>query len=113
MPEINAYLPLNYYIAHNASFSHQTSLFSKRLEKVENLTRLTSPDEFKNELSNLGINALLLYFDRKNNTYPIFFWVDNFPNGGKTIRLDLKPELIDLDNWQNIYENEWLILIKS
>jgi len=113
VPEINAYLPLNYYIAHNASFSHQASLFSKRLENVKNLSSLKSPDEFKTELSNLDINALLLYFDKQTNTYPLFFWVDNFPNGGKTLRLDLDPELIDLDGWQRVYEDEWLILIES
>lgn len=111
-PEINAYLPLNYYIAHNASFSHQASLFSERLAKVENLAGLKSSAEFEAELSNLGINALLLYLDKQTNTYPLFFWIDNFPNGGKTIRLDLKPELINLPAWQKVYEDDWLILMK-
>ncbi len=113
VPEINAYLPLNYYIAHNASFSHQASLFSKRLENVKHLTDLKTSAQFKSALSDLNINALLLYFDKQTNTYPLFLWVDNFPNGGKTLRLDLAPELIDLDGWQNVYEDDWLILIKN
>ncbi len=109
IPEINAFIPLKYYIAHNAHFSHQAARFEMRLELVEQLLASTSPADFNEHAEALGINALLLYTDSATQTHPLFFWVDNAPYGGTTLRLDLNPALINT-SWQQRYaDDEWMI----
>ncbi len=108
-PEVNAFIPLKYSIAHNAHFSHQASRFEVRLGLIEQLLASTSPTDFNEQAEALGINALLLYTDPATQTHPLFFWVDNRPYGGTTLRLDLNPALIDA-SWQQRYaDDEWIV----
>ncbi|MFZ5364629.1 MAG: ArnT family glycosyltransferase [Patescibacteria group bacterium] len=115
-PEINAYIPMTYYIAHNPHFSHQASNYSKRFEQVEKMTRTGSAEEFIRIIESQPekIDSLLLYFDRSTDTYPLFFWQDNYPNGGQELRLDLPKNLIDEKYWEKRYnDGEWYIYIRN
>ncbi len=116
-PEINAYIPLTYYIAHNPHFSHHAANYSKRFTEIENMTQAQTADKFMQIIQQgqpQKIDSLILYFDKTTNTYPLFFWSDNYPNGGKELRLDLPKNLIDEKYWQKVYnEDEWYIFIKK
>lgn len=101
--ELNAYLPLSYYLANSVHFSHHAALFSQRLDKLKN-----------GELS-AEINALLLYDDAVNqDNYILNFWTDNYPNGGKDEQVYLPKSLISVDDWQEVYhKNNWLIFLRK
>lgn len=112
-PEIHVFIPLKYALAHNAHFSHQASLFSQRLKLVQQAVDASSPQEFNKALTLLDVDSLLLYYDSTTHTYPLFFWVDNRPHGGTTLRLDLNPALIDT-SWVPVFANdEWRIFIRE
>jgi len=112
-PELNAYVNLNYFVAHNAHFSHPASHFSQRLERIRELADLAdlgSADEFSKGLTKLDppVNALLLYYSLPTTTYKLFFRIDDFGNGSKEIQFDLNPEL--LANFKKVYDkNGWTI----
>jgi hypothetical protein len=111
IPEINAFIPLKYYIAHNAHFSHQASLFSKRLYAVKNLVRSETAYEFNTQAELLGIDALLLY-TAEDDSISLYFWVDNFPNGGTTLSIPFTTKVIDT-TWNKVYsDDEWEIYIQ-
>jgi len=116
-PELNGYLPLSYYIAHNPHFSHQASNYSKRMEEIVKLSKAENGEEFINIINGgypKKIDALLLYYDKKNETYPLSFWQDNYPNGGEELTINLPAEAISDKYWNKIYDNkEWKIFIKK
>jgi len=112
-PELNAYINLNYFVAHNAHFSHPASHFSQRLDSIRAFVSSNSPSEFANQLStaNPPITALLLYYNQSTNTYPLFFRVDDFGNGSREVQYDLNPEL--LTELNKVYDkNNWSIWIR-
>jgi len=94
---------LSYYLANSVHFSHHAVLFSQRLDKLK-----------KRELSQ-EINALLLYDDGRNSDdYILNFWVDNYPNGGKTESIYLAKSLFSENDWRLLYaKNNWLIFLKK
>ncbi|MFH1187835.1 MAG: arabinofuranosyltransferase [bacterium] len=112
VPEINAYTPLHYFLAHNPHFSHPAAKYSERLSIIKKLSQ-ASPEEFKNGINQTSIDALLLYNAKSDASYPLFLWEDNYPNGGKEARIYIPKENIEKLNWQKKYENwEWIIYIK-
>jgi len=117
IPEINAYLPLSYYIAYNPHFSHHASIYSHRLAEVEKMTEAKTAEEFMNIIdqgSPRKIDALLLYNDGKEKDfYPLFFWADNFPNGGEVKKINLPKNIITKEFWNHAYSGEWDIFIKK
>jgi hypothetical protein len=114
-PEINAYLPLSYYLNYNPHFSHPAVHWSVRFAKIKELTKAKSPEDFQQKFSMLGQdkpNALLFYYDKASSTYPILFWQDNFPNAGKEEELKLDPKLISDKYWRKVFDNgEWKIFL--
>jgi hypothetical protein len=112
VPEINAYLNLHYFIAHNPHFSHPASLYSERMSFIKELSKAREED-FKNLLNNSPIDALLLYKQSDSQNYSLFFWADNYPNGGKELVIKIPKSQISLLQWEKAYEDkEWLILLK-
>ena len=115
-PELNLYLPLNYYIAYNPHFSHPAVGYSSRLKLIGQLSQANSVDEFQKliDAAEPPITGLLLYFDRANQTYPIFFWQDNFPNGGKESRFDIKPAVIGTAYWREVsHQDDWHLFVRN
>jgi len=115
--ELSIYLPLSYYIAHNIHFSHHASMYSQRTAEVEAMARASSPEEF---MAIIGrgqpkpIDSLLIYDDNQDDYYTLYFWHDNFPNGGKEAQIYLPKELIVDKYWDKIYnKNNWLIFLKK
>ena len=111
-PEINAYLNIHYFIAHNPHFSHHASLYSQRMALVNDLS-LAEAEKFVDLMNNSSIDALLLYKQNSLDYYPLFFWADNYPNGGREEMVKIPKAGIDSLNWSNVYEDrEWLVLLK-
>jgi len=113
-PELNLYIPLNYYIAHNPHFSHPASIYSQRLNSIQKLSTAKTSAEF-NALINESqpqINGLILFSDKNN--YSLFYWRDNYPNGGKELVIKIPIKLISDQYWQKVYSNkDWQIFIKK
>lgn len=104
-PDINAYLPLAYYLAHNPHFSHPAALYSKRMDNLKQLLSRAAPDEFAGQARQLNIGGLIVYNDPRLDYYPLFFWADNYPNGGQEIELKLAKDLISSQFWSKIYDS--------
>jgi hypothetical protein len=118
--ELSAYLPLSYYIAHNIHFSHHASNYSTRMVEIEKLSVATSPEEFiaiVEQGQPRQIDAMLLYHNTELDEvgdYPLWFWQDNFPNGGKDAEVRLQQNLIVEPYWQEVYNvNNWVIFIRK
>jgi hypothetical protein len=116
-PGINAYFPIKYFIAHNAHFSHQASLFSKRLNLIIDLTQSKNDQDFYHLTQNnkiQKIDALLFYNNSNNDNYTIHFLEDNFPNGGRESNYNIKKNLISEKYWikKNIdSQGKWVIFL--
>lgn len=116
-PVINTYIPLNYYIAHSPHFSHQASIYSKRLETIERMSLAKTAQEFT-DLADNGypekIDALLFYINKESDSYAFFYWKDNYPNGGKEGYIQIPKNLITNEYWDKVYDNgDWYIFIKK
>lgn len=117
--ELGLYLPLSYYIANSQHFSHQAALYSERMEVVEAMSKADSPENFMDIIDQTEpkIDTLIFYYNPDSDQdayYTLFFWLDNFPNGGKDAKVYLPKTLIIDKNWDNVYNNDnWLIFIKK
>jgi len=116
-PDLNAYLPLSYYLAYNPHFSHQASNYSERMQEIELMVQASSAQEFCDIIqggSPEKIDGLILYHNPNTDYYPLFFWADNYPNGGKELELRLPAALIVEKYWDKVYdENNWVIFLKK
>ncbi len=113
IPDINAYIPLHYVIAYNPHFSHYAAKYSERLEKVTELTMLDE-QKFSERIRELSIDAMLLYTDASTSTYPLFFWADHYPNGGREYELDIAKKNVQALRWKEVFRGYgWVILIKE
>jgi hypothetical protein len=112
MPELNIYEPLHYYIAHNPHFSHHAAIYSQRLAFVDQLAAAT-PEEFVELINTSPIDGLILWAAENEDTYRIYFWHDNYPNGGVERVVHIPQENVAALNWQvaTTY-HDWKILFK-
>jgi len=113
-PVVNAYIPLTYFIAHNPHFSHQAAQYSERMKLISEIIQAADADEFLKLInsSEPKINSLLLYFNANKKTYDLFFWEDNYPNGGKEKIFNLSQELVSEKYWDLVfYQNNWKIFL--
>lgn len=107
--ELNAYLPLSYYIAYNSHFSHQAAIYSKRMDFVKTLSQQKNAEDFYNLTQNVAepkIDGLIFYHDKDKESFVLYFWQDNYPNGGKDFSIKIKKNLISDQYWQKIYNDE-------
>jgi len=112
MPVINAYIPLHYFIAHNPHFSHPASIYSSRMNTISELS-LANEADFIEIIEKTPVDALLLYKNAQSSTYPLFFWQDNYPNGGKELVIELLRANIESLKWKTAYEDkDWIIFLK-
>ena len=118
--ELGAYLPLSYYIAHSIHFSHHASNYSQRMLEVESLGAASSPEEFMAIIEQgqpRQIDAMLLYHNSELDQagdYPLWFWHDNFPNGGKDAEIRISQDLISEQDWQVVYDmNNWTVFVRK
>lgn len=118
--DLNAYIDLSYYISFSPHFSHQAVLYSQRLEQVKAMSQASNADDFM-KIINQGkprqIDSLLLYDQDPNNEqsdYLLFFWADNYPNGGQELLINLPKKVISGQYWQLVYNKDnWRIFLKK
>jgi len=111
---LNAYLPIDYYIAQSPHFSHQASRYSERLASVRALADAPDADAFDRLIaSRTDIDALVFFkIPEEPEIYPLFFWQDDYPNGGRDVRIDLRRALIDEARWTKAKEDDdWVIYV--
>jgi len=114
VPALNAYIPMKYYIAHSPHFSHQASIYSERMQNIQDVIESKYPSEFTQKMDALEINALLFYKEYSDEAYPLIFWKDNYPNGGEELILSLPKELVNQDDWKLRYQDsEWLVFTRK
>ncbi len=107
---VHAYTTLNQFISSNAHYSHPAAQFSLRLEIVKKLATSNSADQLHQRLSTpLGdIDALLLH--QIDNRYYLFFWVDNFPNGGRELVIEFPAQLLDEQYFDQRFSESGIVL---
>lgn len=114
--DINAYIPLSYYVAYNPHFSHQASNYSQKINNIEKMSRMKSPEDFCEITKGVypQIDTLFLFYEKETHSFPLFFWEDNYPGSGHEIRLDLDEELISDDCWEKAFDSgEWKIYLRK
>lgn len=117
---LNAYLPLSYYIAFSPHFSHQAAQYSQRLADVMAMSEAESPVDFMN-IINQGkepqIDSLLFYDEQTNvvdGDFTLFFWADRYPNGGQDLLIKIPKGNISKQDWEEVYiKNNWHIFLKK
>lgn len=115
-PELNAYLTIYYYIAYNPHFSHPAVIYSERLKVVKEISNIHTPIDFMNLIDSSSlkeINGLIFYNDENSSYYPLFFWQDNYPNGGKEMIIRINKSIISGDYWHEYYFGNWVIFVKK
>jgi galactan 5-O-arabinofuranosyltransferase len=112
---LNAYLPIHYFLAHNPHFSHQAAKFSERFDRVVKLANAGSSERFVAIADEQPrIDALLFFKDPGAQTYPLFFWEDNYPNGGKEIRIEIDPDWVSEKFWDMRHEDDdWVVYTRK
>lgn len=117
--ELGAYLPLSYYIAPSIHFSHHASGYSFRMSKIEEMTLAKNPEEFIAIIDSgtpQPVDTLLFYnpYSGAGDYYNLYFWVDNYPNGGKDKEMYLPKSLIIDKYWQEVYNKDnWIIFLRK
>lgn len=112
IPELNAYLPMHYYLAHSPHFSHPAARYYERLQTIESLAR-SSPQTVDAILQSTPIDALLLYKNGNAPYYPLFYWNDRYPNGGEEKKIHIPKTLIETLGWKKTFDGpEWVIYLK-
>ncbi|MDQ5938573.1 MAG: hypothetical protein QG642_263, partial [Patescibacteria group bacterium] len=117
---LNAYLPLSYYIAFSPHFSHQAAQYSQRLAEVMAMSEAESAVDFMN-IINQGkepqIDSLLFYDEQTSvfdGDFTLFFWADRYPNGGQDLLIKIPKENISKQDWEEVYiKNNWHIFLKK
>jgi len=113
VPQISAYLPVNYYISYNIHFSHPAANFSKRYYFISNLASSVNPADFYNNLKQAPfgpIDALLLF--KGPDFYPINFYLDNYPLGGIETEIRIPSHLIDERYFVKVFEGEYFVFLR-
>jgi len=112
VPQISAFLPLDYYISHNIHFSHPAANFSQRYYFIETLAKSRKPLEFYQKLKQAPfekIDALLLL--KGPDFYPVSFYLDNFP-GGIEKEIRIPQTLINEQFFDKIFEDKHFVFYK-
>lgn len=113
IPQISAYLPLNYYVSYNAHYSHPAANFSQRYYFVSDLAGSTTADDFYQKIINPPfepIEALLLF--KGGTSYPVYFWVDDYPLGGREEVIEIPAGLIDEQYFVKVFEDNNFVFYK-
>lgn len=111
---LNAYLPLYYFVAQSPHFSHQASRYSERFAAVRDLAAAEDAAAFDRLIAErTDVSAMVLFKDpARPESYPLFFWQDAYPNGGRDVRVDLRRSLIDEARWEKVKEDDdWVIFV--
>lgn len=115
-PAVNGLLPLSYYVSFNQHYSHHAAQFTRHFDLIKRLAMAQTPEQFNaiiDEGSPRKIDALALYSDPGSQDYQLFFWVDNYPNGGKEQVVSIPRSLIGSPAWSEKYtSSDWSIFTR-
>ncbi len=112
-PEISAFLPLDYYVSYNVHFSHPAANFSQRYNFVRTLAVSPEAGSFYQMLKQsplARIDALLLL--KGDGFYPINFWVDDYPLGGKAVEIKIPANLISEQYFVKVFEDRQFVFYR-
>lgn len=113
VPEMSALLPLDYYISHNIHFSHPAANWSQRYYFVNQLAHSPDAQSFYQTLRQAPfdqIDALLLF--KGEGFYPINFWIDNYPLGGRAVEIRVAANLLDEQYFVKVFEDRHFVFLK-
>lgn len=111
--ELHAFLPMNAFIYFNQHNSHPASNFSARKAYVDWLATASSPEEFYILASDTwfgSIDRLVLFKKPESDFYPVYFHLDNFPNGAKDEQVHIKKNLIARPYFELVFENDEFVV---
>lgn len=112
-PELEARLPYYNFISYNINLSHPAGQFTKRHDFILDLAKSKDAAEFYSKLKNnpfQKIDGLILYGDTEN--YYLYFWLDNYPNGGREEQVKIDKKIIDTALYNvNYTDKDYSILL--
>lgn len=105
-PKLSAVVPLRLYVNWNQHYSHPAANFSRRFYYLQGLASAQTPAEFARRFREENpfepIQQLILYPNGDN--YELYFWLDNYPNGGREAVVRWPKRLIAEPHFQPIPE---------
>jgi len=113
IPEISAFLSLNYYISYNMHFSHPAANYTTRFSFINDLANSKSEEEFYKKFIKAPfdkIDALLLL--KGIGFYPVNFWLDNYPLGGQGYEITIPAYLINEPYFVKVFEDKSFTLFR-
>lgn len=117
VPAVSGIVPLSYFVSFNQHYSHHAAQFTRHFDLVKRLSTAQTPEQFNatiDEGSPRKIDALALYSSSTSTDYLLFFWVDNYPNGGKEQVLSIPRHLLENPVWSEKYSSgEWMIFTRN
>ncbi len=117
VPTVSGLVSLSYYISFNQHYSHHASQFSKRFDLIKRLSAAGTPEEFDaiiDQGSPQKIDALAFYSPSATSDYLLYFWVDNYPNGGREQIISIPRQVLQGAGWDTRYvSHDWTILTRQ
>ena len=113
IPQISAYLPLDFYISYNIHFSHPAANFSERHLFISELASSVDSDSFYQKLINSPIDKVdALLFFKAEEYYPVIFGIDNYPSGVSEEEIKISKNLINEQYFVTVFEDEHFVFFK-
>ncbi len=115
VPQVQAFVPLNLYIYYNQHNSHPAAAFSAKKAYLDYLAVAKTSAELSCLAKNAWyapIDRFIFYKDKNSADYPIFFNLDDFPNGSKETSIGIPKKLFALPDFETVYENSSYIVIE-
>lgn len=114
VPQLPALTPVNQFIYFNQHNSHPAARWSERALVLEQMAVATSSAALAEIATNNYFGAIkrVVCYNTATSTCPLYFYVDNFPNGGQERVITLPVKLFKAPEWQKVYESGQFIVFK-
>ncbi len=114
VPQLPAMVPVNQFLYYNQHNSHPAARWSERALLLEQMAAATSSVALTQlaDSNYFGAIKRVVCYNTATTTCPLYYYVDNFPNGGADRVITLPVKLFKEPLWQKVYESRQFIVFE-